>query len=387
MARRQKNQRKDKRFQVSLQLGVINGKRQRLYFYALSKEEAEQKRVDYMRTHEKSQKITDKDITLGQWADRWLSLYKSTLADNTKDMYESGISLIKKFTYEDVKISDMKMTEAKPYHLQALAASMGEYSKSYIRQIRQTVTQIFNTALDNKIIIESPVLHIQYPIGNYDGHRALEEYEKELIYKHWREHRAGVWAMLMMYAGLRRGEMIALKWDNIDLDKRIIHVIASHDVRQKQNKETKTESGIRDVVILPQLHGMLSEIKQNSGEVCQSVEGKQLTETAMRRGWAGYMLVLERALNGIEPYRKTAGWRKDKARGKEGHRLICFTPHDLRYTFATMLYDAGIDVKTAQVLLGHRDLDTTMKIYTRLSEKTKKSSIDKLMDYFKDNQF
>ena len=387
MARRQKNQRSDKRFQVSLQLGVIDGKRQRIYFYGKTKEDAEKKRLEYVRTHPKDANPKDAEITLGQWADKWLNLYKSTLADNTQDMYKSCVVYIKKFVYEETPIRDIKLTDVRPYHLQALAASMGKYSKSYIRQVRQTVGQIFTTACDNRIIVESPATRIQYPTGSYEGHRALEDYEKELVLKHWREHRAGIWAMLMMYAGLRRGEMIAFDWENVDWKNNRLHIEASQDVKHNKEKDTKSEAGERDIPILPRLLEMLTEIKKDSGKVCLSASGKPLTESGLDRGWEGYMLVLERALNGIEPHNKTCGWRKDKAREKPEHRQVDFNPHDLRYTYATMLYDAGIEVKTAQVLLGHKDLSTTMKIYTQLSEKTKKSSIDKLMNYFKDNDF
>lgn len=392
MARRQKNQRADKRFQVSLQLGVIGGKRQRVYFYGKSKEEAEQKRLEYIRTHPANASMDDRNITLGTWADRWLKLYKSALADNTQDMYKTGVVYIKKFIYEDEKgaktaIKDLKMVDVRPYHLQALASTMGEYSKSYISQVRQTIGQIFTTACDNRIIIDNPATRIQYPSGNYEGHRALEEYEKELIFKHWREHRAGVWAMLMMYAGLRKGEMIALKWENINLDKRRIYICESHDVKHKKDKDTKTEAGTREIPILPPLYAMLTEIKEDSGIVCRSAKGKKLTEAAMRRGWYGYLCVLERALNDIKPYNKTTGWRSDKARENPEHRQVEFTAHDLRVTCATLLYDAGVEIKTAMEILGHDDQETTMKIYTKLSERTKKSSIDKLMDYFKDKDF
>lgn len=58
-----------------------------------------------------------------------------------------------------------------------------------------------------------------------------------------------------------------------------------------------------------------------------------------------------------------------------------FTPHQLRHTYATMLYDAGVDALTAQYLLGHSDLSTTMGIYTHLSETRKSKSITALNEY------
>ena len=90
----------------------------------------------------------------------------------------------------------------------------------------------------------------------------------------------------------------------------------------------------------------------------------------------------ERAANGLAPFSETNGWRRDIARRTEGYKVFDVNAHDLRYTFATTLYDAGVDVKTAQYLLGHKDLMTTMKIYTKLSEEKKRFSIDKLINHF-----
>ena len=58
-----------------------------------------------------------------------------------------------------------------------------------------------------------------------------------------------------------------------------------------------------------------------------------------------------------------------------------FTAHQLRHTYATMLYDADVDVKTAQKLLGHKDLSVTMKIYTNLSEKKEAIGIERLNNH------
>ncbi len=56
--------------------------------------------------------------------------------------------------------------------------------------------------------------------------------------------------------------------------------------------------------------------------------------------------------------------------------------YDLRHTFCSLLYDADVDVKTTQYLMGHGSLEITLKIYTHLSEIKKKRSYDKLLDYF-----
>lgn len=65
------------------------------------------------------------------------------------------------------------------------------------------------------------------------------------------------------------------------------------------------------------------------------------------------------------------------------HRLIeTFTAHQLRHTYATMLYDAGVDIKSAQKFLGHSNIQVTLKIYTHLSEGKEQAAVDTLNRFF-----
>ena len=67
----------------------------------------------------------------------------------------------------------------------------------------------------------------------------------------------------------------------------------------------------------------------------------------------------------------------------EGYKVFDVNAHDLRYTFATILYDAGGDAKTAKYLLGHKDLMTTMKIYTKMSEEKSDPILTSLLTILK----
>ena len=77
---------------------------------------------------------------------------------------------------------------------------------------------------------------------------------------------------------------------------------------------------------------------------------------------------------------------KVSAQGKKytvHHYKPSITAHDLRHGYATMLFEAEVDVYTAKTLLGHADIETTMSIYTHLRSRKKMESIDKLKEYSK----
>ena len=90
------------------------------------------------------------------------------------------------------------------------------------------------------------------------------------------------------------------------------------------------------------------------------------------------------AWNSYQHYLNIAAGGRDRSRSNP--KVIAmqpFTAHQLRHTYATMLYDAGVDLKTAQGKLGHVDVKTTMGIYTHIAETKKKESEKKLNKYLK----
>jgi len=96
-----------------------------------------------------------------------------------------------------------------------------------------------------------------------------------------------------------------------------------------------------------------------------------MSAQAYREAWNSYMHYLN-----IQ-----AGGRDASRSNPKVIAMDPFTAQQLRHTYATMLYDADVDVKTAQKLLGHKDLTVTMKIYTHLSAKKETIGIDRLNNH------
>ena len=112
---------------------------------------------------------------------------------------------------------------------------------------------------------------------------------------------------------------------------------------------------------------------ERSGYFWVSAKGAQLTRSAFVVGWKSYQAFLVKARECCAS-RET----KDKPDWKDGE----LRTHDLRHTFCTMLFDAGVDVKRAQYLMGHKDTMVTMKIYTHLSDERKTKSDEAFHAYF-----
>lgn len=175
-------------------------------------------------------------------------------------------------------------------------------------------------------------------------------------------------ALIMLFCGLRRGELLALTWNDIDLVKREITInkAVNYVSNTPQLKGPKSEAGKRVVPIPDAIIPALTRPRSSSLMVCPSAEtGEVMTGTAYKRAWESYLHYLNIRAGG-----------RDASRSRPPIRAMePFTAHQLRHTYATMLYDAGVDVLTAQRLLGHGSVKTTMEVYTHLSEKKEQHSI------------
>lgn len=266
-----------------------------------------------------------------------------------------------------------------PIHIAEYMSSLVGSSKSKIRAHRIVLRSLFSTAHDNGLIDREITRKLPTVTGTYTGHRALERWEINMITKNYHQHRCGLGIMIMLWAGLRKGEAAALRWEDIDLEKGIIHVSRSLDYQHDTMKETKTEAGVRDVPIFAKLKEALLLEKKESGLVFTNVNGEQHTEPSIRRALEGFCFCMERIINGFPNVENPSGFRIDtykKKFEKENRewKSYKFTAHDLRTTFATMCYDAGVDLHTVKRWMGHSNIETTLAIYTKLTEERRTES-------------
>ena len=196
-----------------------------------------------------------------------------------------------------------------------------------------------------------------------------------------------VWALTMMFAGLRRGELLALETKNIDLEKRIIHIVDA--IRFENGKAihagtTKTDAGIRDVPIYDPLFSILKKdleahprkylaVKQNGEPI--------LSEGGFRAQWDTLFRRLTNVNSGYPAHWHVKRTADQKAAFLSTLKPVSFTPHDLRYTFATILFNAGVDEKSACKIMGHTDVRMTRDLYAQLTAEQNAKSDKRLEEY------
>ena len=164
---------------------------------------------------------------------------------------------------------------------------------------------------------------------------------------------------IAIMTGMRKGEILALQWKDIDFKNDIIKVYKSvyHDGDKPFIKEPKTEAGKRIVPLLKPLKDVLTNVKnKNDNDFIISIDGKN----PLRK---------RRFITLYNKFKKETG--------------IKCTAHQLRHSFATTAFECGVPVKSVQEILGHKQLSTTMDIYTDFRKQSFDDAKDKLNEHLK----
>ena len=309
--------------------------------------------------------VWENSMTFRELANIWFEQYNIEVGENWK--YGQG-NMIKNYLIPT--LGEMRICDLRQLHLQTIIRSLSKkgLATSTMKKVKQLATQIMQVAVGSDLIMRNPFSEVKVPKKDPTKRRPLTEKEIALITDNWRGHNLGSMAMIMLYCGLRRGEAMALDWTNIDFEKKIIHVTkAASTVKNKTIiKKPKSEAGIRDIPIPKVLFKVLMEIRKPSGFVCTNINGGMLTESSYMRQWDSFRNYLN----------VCAGGRNGS--GKYLKRITVIdniTAHMLRHTYASMLFDANVDVKAAQKFLGHADIEVTLEIYTHLSEMKEEKSV------------
>ena len=389
---RMKNQkRSDGRVQSKVYLG--NGKYK--YVYAENNKELAEKVQEVKLRLGKGIDVSAERDTFGTWAERWLRKKQGKISDGRYQTY--AIRVKKLDSISSIPISELNVADCQDV-IDIYAAEGVAYKT--LKEYKSVMSQVCDYAIINRVMdfnptkgVELPAEYIQDEDSEKEPRRALTKEEQSWILADT-SHRAHTAAMIMLFAGLRRGELLALTWSDIDLDARTITInkaVAMIKDVPKVKPCTKTKSGMRVINIAPILADYLREQKAKSLLVCPNASGQLMSGSSWRKLWASYMKELNFLHGNFDGVIVTDkdGKPKQFEKPKSIHAPVeipmvipQITAHWLRHTFITNMYLAGVDVLTAKEQAGHADIQTTMEIYTHLNAEHKSEQMDKLSEFY-----
>ncbi len=341
----------------------ITGKAHSKTVYGRTEQEAADKKAAFLADISDGLRVTDGGMTVAQWAESWLNLYKRPFVSaSTLRGYECHIKTINSV------IGGIALRSLTQAHIMSVYAALADKSASTIHHVKTLLRSMLAAAVDNQLILKNPAQGLNPPKGKSGTHRPLSMNEVQAIITVAQQgHRYAPVILLMLCCGLRRGEACAITDADISADAETVTV--SKGVIWTGNQPTittpKTAASVRTIPIPASIRPYLRFEGYASGGDAPP------TLMAFERAFESYITAVAVVMHGY-----TKRWRRDRPWVEP--RIL---PHDLRHTYATLLYDAGVDIKTAQRWLGHTSPALTMRIYTHLTE-TRKGQSAKILSKF-----
>lgn len=335
-----------------------DGKPERITIRAKTKKEHDEKLAEAKRLHSKG--ISQNSLTVGEWADRWLRVYKANASRGQQAMYAAKLKnnivpVIGNFEIKNIRAS----------HLQDLLNSHTDGKYSTVQKIRLTIQQMFADAEMEGVIERNPASRLELPNLTETERRPLTDIERATVYNVAQTHKCGAYVLVMLFCGLRRGECIALRTRDVDLEKKKIIVTKAVSLWEKNigyEKGPKSEAGIRMIpipeILMPCLIAHCSGRKPDD-IIFSKTDGNFATKTTVRWWWQSFVRECH-IVAGAKLYRNAIQYETSPF-GKE------VTPHFLRHTYATDLYAAGVDENAQRTFLGHTSTDVT-DVYRKMSD-------------------
>ena len=190
---------------------------------------------------------------------------------------------------------------------------------------------------------------------------------------------------VLLGTGLRIGECLALRWEDLDLNHRIIYVRLSLANRQfgngyaeKHVSSPKTSSGIRTVPMLDEVYAAFLQERENqlnTGTCKETIDGYSGFIFINGRGNTYSPPSINRAIERIRIACNQEEAENALREGREPLIIPHFSAHHLRHTFCTRMVENEINVAILREIMGHRSLSTTLEVYTTVSNEKKKESL------------
>lgn len=310
----------------------------RKYFRGKTREIAEAKREDARRLMGQGIDISQ-DLTLAELTQLWFDTVKRPhLSGGTIYTDKTNINnhVLQPF------IAGMCIRDIKPAHIITAMNNISHLSHSVQSKVLMHFKGIFDFAVDNNLILKSPVLSTIKARGAHAKEKVplTPEQTSELL-RATEGTRAHVAIALMAGAGLRREEASGLMWEDLDLENGILHVRHAIPFIRGQKPEVttqlKSEAAKRNIPMPLWLIDILRREKAqtNSVFVLHRLNGQCLTLSSFNRMW------------------------------ETGEKRVDFDvhPHLLRHTCITRWVETGLDMKEVQYLAGHSSPEMTMRVY------------------------
>lgn len=310
------------------------------------------------------------EMTVNTWFECWMKEKSSTIKFNTKrnytERYENDIKPV---------LGNMRIKDVRPINCQAVLNKMAEneYAGSTIKQTLNTMVTMFWAAVENRLIHNTPVTKsgVKMPKDVEQNIDFLTKEEQKAFLAVAKDYAYYEQFFLILQEGFRTGEIIGLKWDCVDFERREITIDKTLEYRYSTGawrwETPKTKNGCRVVKMTRAAHDMLKELQEKPSNVNEKTPEEFKNLVFLNR-------------TGFPTKNSTYDAALVKRCEQAGVKKISM--HDLRHTMATRFCEQPMpNYKFLSKMLGHSSIKITLDLYVHLDEETKIEAIESFSDY------
>jgi integrase len=332
--------RSDGRYGAAAFVHTTNGTRRRIQVYGATRAEASEKLAALLANDHAGVTVPTRSVKVSAYLDYWLEhIVLPTCRQSTYSSYEYVVRLYLKPTLGSQPLRRLGVSTVQ----QAFNAKLADgASTRMIAEMRKVLGAALTQAQREELIMRNAARLVRpppyrakevYPWTAEQVNRFLEVARSNRLYP--------LYVLLILY-GLRRGEVLGLRWQDIDLDRQVIHIRQQlqANVKGLQQLPVKTAAAERDLPLLGLPARLLAEQRTTAGSagdlVFTSIKGTPINPHNLGRSF--------------QALRESVG-------------LPRITLHHLRHTTATLLKGLNVSVRDTQTILGHASPTTTQQIY------------------------
>lgn len=319
--------------------------------------------------------IREESLTFGEWFEIWIQDYKEpSVKMGTIGVYRQNYNAYIKKVFGNRQLRDIRTDQIQRFY-NGMAAK--NYSHNTLEICRAVLNGAFSQAVKNEILRKNPVSNTVLPRDNKKGSaRVMTMAEQTLFLNYATGTKYYALYEIALFTGMRSGELRGLRWEDVDFQKREIHVACTLTYQNgAYHLETpKTQTSDRIIPMMENVYELLKQQRKEQlktrlsmGELWEPLEG---FESLVFTNPYGQPINRDRFKKEIDKIVK----RMNEA----GIPFSHITPHTFRHTFATRSLEEGMPPKVLQVILGHSDLSMTTEIYAHVLPDTKAEEMKRL---------